>query len=200
MAGPSIGTWVKVRNKSGRLTARVIPNKFGGGSYQQGEVITQSEFQKVQEKRAKANKGDGGNQSLSNKKGQGLLFDTRSYISKDAVSKERDAARWKIDDLREAKKSIQEEIEYRMEKRVRTKSSQEKDDLIVARYQSKVVRINQQIKKMKDVKDGKVIPARVRKGTVDEMPSKPNRDRDTVNARLLRVKKTRERKDSKTRK
>lgn len=51
MAGPSIGTWVKVKNKSGRLTARVIPNKFGGGGYSQGEVITQSEFQKVQKER-----------------------------------------------------------------------------------------------------------------------------------------------------
>jgi hypothetical protein len=59
MAGPSIGTWVKVKNKSGRMTARVIPNKYGGGSYSQGQVITQSEFQKVQERRAEAKKAKG---------------------------------------------------------------------------------------------------------------------------------------------
>lgn len=58
MAGPSIGTWVKVRNKSGRMTARVIANKFGGGSYEQGQVITQSEYNAYKEKRAEA-KSDG---------------------------------------------------------------------------------------------------------------------------------------------
>lgn len=54
MAGPSIGTWVKVKGKSGKTTAKVIPIKFGGGSYSQGEVITQSEFKKVQQARAEA--------------------------------------------------------------------------------------------------------------------------------------------------
>jgi len=54
MAGPSIGTWVKVRNKSGRMTAKVLAKKYGGGSYQQGEVITQSEYQSFQKKRAEA--------------------------------------------------------------------------------------------------------------------------------------------------
>jgi hypothetical protein len=41
MAGPSIGTWVKVRSKSGGTTPRVLAKKFGGGAYQQGQVITQ---------------------------------------------------------------------------------------------------------------------------------------------------------------
>lgn len=54
MAGPSIGTWVKVKNKSGRTTARVLAKKYGGGSYQQGEVITQSEYNAFKEKRAEA--------------------------------------------------------------------------------------------------------------------------------------------------
>jgi len=54
MAGPSIGTWVKVRNKSGRMTAKVLAKKYGGGSYQQGEVITQSEYRSFQKKRAEA--------------------------------------------------------------------------------------------------------------------------------------------------
>lgn len=52
MAGPSIGTWVKVRNKSGRMTARVIAKKFGGGAYEQGEVITQSQYEKYKQNRA----------------------------------------------------------------------------------------------------------------------------------------------------
>lgn len=51
MAGPSIGTWVKVRNKSGRMTSRVIPNKFGGAKYEQGQVITQSEYNAYKAKR-----------------------------------------------------------------------------------------------------------------------------------------------------
>jgi hypothetical protein len=51
MAGPSIGTWVKVRNKSGRTTARVIANKFGGG-HKRGEVITQSEYNAYKKDRA----------------------------------------------------------------------------------------------------------------------------------------------------
>lgn len=54
MAGPSIGTWVKVRNKSGRTTARVIAKKFGGGAYEQGQVITQSEYNAYKERRADA--------------------------------------------------------------------------------------------------------------------------------------------------
>jgi len=54
MAGPSNGTWVKVKNKSGRTTARVLAKKYGGGSYQQGEVITQSEYNAFKEKRAEA--------------------------------------------------------------------------------------------------------------------------------------------------
>jgi len=54
MAGPSIGTWVKVKNKSGRMTARVLAKKFGGGEYEQGQVITQSEYQSFQKKRAEA--------------------------------------------------------------------------------------------------------------------------------------------------
>lgn len=54
MAGPSIGTWVKVKNKSGRTTARVIANKFGGGAYSQGEVISQSEYNDYKAKRAEA--------------------------------------------------------------------------------------------------------------------------------------------------
>ena len=61
MAGPSIGTWVKVRNKSGRMTARVIANKFGGGSYEQGQVITQSEYNAYKEKRAEGKSNSGGN-------------------------------------------------------------------------------------------------------------------------------------------
>lgn len=66
MAGPSIGTWVKVRNKSGRTTARVIAKKFGGGSYSQGEVITQSEYNSYKDKRAegmKAEASGGGGQA-----------------------------------------------------------------------------------------------------------------------------------------
>ena len=67
MAGPSIGTWVKVRNKSGRTTARVIAKKFGGGSYSQGEVITQSEYNSYKDKRAEGMKaeasGGGGGQA-----------------------------------------------------------------------------------------------------------------------------------------
>jgi hypothetical protein len=63
MAGPSIGTWVKVRNKSGRTTARVIANKFGGGSYQQGQVITQSEYNSYKERRAKGMKAQSGSAS-----------------------------------------------------------------------------------------------------------------------------------------
>jgi hypothetical protein len=51
MAGPSIGTWVKVKTKTG-LTPRVIPNKDGGGQYSQGQVITQSEFNELRQKRA----------------------------------------------------------------------------------------------------------------------------------------------------
>lgn len=73
MAGPSIGTWVKVRNKSGRTTARVIAKKFGGGSYSQGEVITQSEYNSYKDKRAEGMKaeasggGGGGRQARQNR-------------------------------------------------------------------------------------------------------------------------------------
>lgn len=54
MAGPSIGTWVKVRGKSGGTTPRVLAKKYGGGSYQQGEVITQSEYESYKKQRAEA--------------------------------------------------------------------------------------------------------------------------------------------------
>jgi hypothetical protein len=54
MAGPSIGTWVKVRSKSGGTTPRVLAKKFGGGEYRQGEVITQSEYQDYKKVRASA--------------------------------------------------------------------------------------------------------------------------------------------------
>jgi hypothetical protein len=52
MAGPSIGTWVKVRSKSGGTTPRVLAKKYGGGAYDQGEVITQSEYEKYKQNRA----------------------------------------------------------------------------------------------------------------------------------------------------
>lgn len=51
MAGPSIGTWVKVRNKSGRMTARVIANKFAERNYKKGEVVLQSEYNAYLDKR-----------------------------------------------------------------------------------------------------------------------------------------------------
>jgi hypothetical protein len=57
MAGPSIGTWVKVRSKSGGTTPRVLAKKFGGGAYQQGQVITQSEYESYKRQRADAKKG-----------------------------------------------------------------------------------------------------------------------------------------------
>jgi hypothetical protein len=54
MAGPSIGTWVKVRGKSGGTTPRVLAKKYGGGAYEQGQVITQSEYNAYKERRADA--------------------------------------------------------------------------------------------------------------------------------------------------
>jgi hypothetical protein len=56
MAGPSIGTWVKVRSKSGGTTPRVLAKKFGGGEYQQGQVITQSEYESYKKQRAEGMK------------------------------------------------------------------------------------------------------------------------------------------------
>lgn len=58
MAGPSIGTWVKVRSKSGGTTPRVLAKKFGGGAYQQGQVITQSEYNSYKKDRAEAKKAE----------------------------------------------------------------------------------------------------------------------------------------------
>lgn len=83
MAGPSIGTWVKVRNKSGRTTARVIAKKFGGGSYSQGEVITQSEYNSYKDKRADAMKAEasgGGGQARQDKNPQTFARATRGQV------------------------------------------------------------------------------------------------------------------------
>jgi hypothetical protein len=53
MAGPSIGTWVKVRSKSGGTTPRVLANKYGGKWWaKQGEVITQSRYEQYKKLRA----------------------------------------------------------------------------------------------------------------------------------------------------
>lgn len=47
MAGKGIATWVKVKNSKG-LTPRPISHKYeGGASFEQGQVITQSEYQKL---------------------------------------------------------------------------------------------------------------------------------------------------------
>lgn len=55
MAGPSIGTWVKVKNKSGRMTARVIP-KIWGATPPKGAVITQSQYLEAKQKGQDANR------------------------------------------------------------------------------------------------------------------------------------------------
>jgi hypothetical protein len=67
MAGPGIGVWVKVKTKSG-VTPRVIPNKDGGGQYSQGQVITQSEFNELRQKRAERLQQKGGDYFESLKK------------------------------------------------------------------------------------------------------------------------------------
>lgn len=47
MAGTTVATWVKVKTKSG-FTSRPISHKYeGGASYEPGQVITMSEYQKL---------------------------------------------------------------------------------------------------------------------------------------------------------
>lgn len=47
MAGTTVATWVKVKNSKG-LTSRPISHKYeGGASFEPGQVITQSEYQKL---------------------------------------------------------------------------------------------------------------------------------------------------------
>lgn len=47
MAGTTVATWVKVKTKTG-FTARPISHKYeGGASFEPGQVITQSEYQKL---------------------------------------------------------------------------------------------------------------------------------------------------------
>jgi hypothetical protein len=71
MAGPGIGVWVKVKTKSG-VTPRVIPNKDGGGQYSQGQVITQSEFNELRQKRAERLQGEQAVSLSSLNKGRSL--------------------------------------------------------------------------------------------------------------------------------
>jgi hypothetical protein len=53
------------------MTARVIANKFGGGSYSQGQVITQSEYNAYKQKRAEGMKS--GSDDTAPKGGAGVL-------------------------------------------------------------------------------------------------------------------------------
>lgn len=47
MAGTTVATWVKVKTKTG-MTSRPISHKYeGGAGYSPGEVITQSEYEKL---------------------------------------------------------------------------------------------------------------------------------------------------------
>ena len=54
MAGPNIGTWVKVKG----VGTKLISNKDGDRNYTQGQTITQSEFQDLRQKRAERLQGD----------------------------------------------------------------------------------------------------------------------------------------------
>jgi hypothetical protein len=182
MAGPSIGTWVKVRSKSGGTTPRVLAKKYGGGAYQQGQVITQSEYESYKKQRAEGMKAEeaspqrtGRSNPTANAKGQGMLFDARQYISPKALQREQRRVAGQISDLR-AQRSIA------------------KDGLIeggsvetVARQQARIARINQQIAKLKEINSGKRLSPRLAKGTTEEGKSAPNRDRSSLNSRIKRL-------------
>ena len=183
MAGPSIGVWVKVKTKSG-VTPRVIPNKDGGGQYSQGQVITQSEFNELRQKRNQRLQEDragkpADNQTirkpLTNAKGQGLLFDAGQYISPDAVKKERRRADRQIDALRDERDAV---------KRALTESTTPDG---VARQQARIARIKQQISKLKRIVDGKEQPKRLSKGTPSEGRQSLNRDKVPLEKRKQKL-------------
>jgi len=166
------------------MTARVIAKKYGGGSYEQGQVITQSEYNAYKEKRAEGMKAEksspqrtGGTDPVVNAKGQGMLFDAKQYISPKALQREQRRVADQISDLR-AQRSIA------------------KDGLIeggsvetVARQQARIARINQQIAKLKEIKSGKRLSPRLAKGTREEGKSAPNRDHSSLNSRIKRLSK-----------
>jgi hypothetical protein len=51
MAGPGKGTWVKVKGKNGAVRTEVIGATVGGNNFSKGQVITQAQYQKTQQRK-----------------------------------------------------------------------------------------------------------------------------------------------------